>query len=35
MMEGGFTMVEEGAEQIQSKKKKVSDGLITTMHGIS
>ena len=34
-MEGGFTLVEEGAEVIQSKKKKGTDGMVTTVHGIS
>ena len=35
MTDGGFTMVKEGADQSMSKKKKASDGLVTTMHGIS
>ena len=35
MMDGGFTMVEEGAEHGGSKKHKASDGVVTTMHGIT
>ena len=35
MEDGGFTLVREGADTIQSKKSKVSDGNHTTMVGIS
>lgn len=35
MEDGGFTLVREGAENVQSKKHKVSDGNHTTMVGIS
>ena len=35
MEEGGFTIVEEGAQNMTSKKHKVSDGMVTTMHGIT
>jgi hypothetical protein len=36
MLEGGFTLVTEGAENVQSKKFKTTDGMGgTTMVGIS
>lgn len=35
MEDGGFTFVSEGADNLKSGKHKVSDGKITTMHGIS
>jgi hypothetical protein len=35
MLDGGFTLVREGADNVQSKKFKASDGMNTTMVGIS
>lgn len=35
MQEGGFTLVEDGAAHLSTKKHKVSDGMSTTMLGIS
>lgn len=35
MEEGGFTLVKEGAQTLESKRKKVGDGVHTTMAGIT
>lgn len=35
MEDGGFTLVRDGAQNVMSKKHKVSDGNHTTMVGIS
>ena len=35
MEEGGFTLVESGDTNMQSKKSKTDDGMDTTMMGIS
>ena len=35
MIDGGFTLVEEGDDNMASKKHKVADGINTTMLGIT
>lgn len=35
MEEGGFTLVKEGAQTLESKRKRVADGVHTTMLGIT
>lgn len=35
MTEGGFTLVQEGDDNMASKKHKVADGINTTMLGIT
>ena len=35
MVDGGFTLVEEGDDNMASKKHKVADGINTTMLGIT
>ena len=35
MEEGGFTLVKEGAHTLESKRKRVGDGVHTTMLGIT